>query len=119
MRLKTDITDIMNACIDGKLDKTEIIWDERQAVCVVIASGGYPGEYEKGKVIYGLEKTNDAIVFHAGTKFDGDKVVTNGGRVLGVCALAYNVAAAREIAYKNTEKISFDDAYYRKDIADK
>lgn len=119
MRLKTDITDIMNACIDGKLDQTEIIWDDKEAVCVVIASGGYPAEYEKGKVIYGLDKTDSAIVFHAGTKFDGDKIVTNGGRVLGVCALAYNVAEAREIAYKNAEKISFDDAYYRKDIAKK
>lgn len=119
MRLKTDLTDIMNACIDKKLDQTEIIWDDNEAVCVVMASGGYPGEYEKGKVICGLENADDAIVFHAGTKFDEGKIVTNGGRVLGVCALAYNVAEAREIAYKNVMKISFDNAYYRKDIANK
>jgi phosphoribosylamine--glycine ligase len=107
----------MNACIDKKLNETEIIWDGKEAVCVVIASGGYPGDYEKGKTIHGLDDIDGAIVFHAGTKFDNNNIVTNGGRVLGVCALAYNTEEARKIAYENVAKINFEKAYYRKDIA--
>jgi phosphoribosylamine--glycine ligase len=117
MRLNTDLTDIMNACIDKKLNEIDIEWDDRAAVCVVMASGGYPGSYEKGKAITGLNNVEKTTVFHAGTKLNDTCVVTNGGRVLGVCAAAESVHAARAAAYEDIEKISFEQMYYRKDIA--
>jgi phosphoribosylamine--glycine ligase len=117
MRLDTDLVDIMHACIDKKLSQTEICWDDRAAVCVVMASGGYPGDYEKGKVIKGLNCVQNTIVFHAGTKLNDEHIVTNGGRVLGVCAIAKSVIAARKEAYIDVEKISFEQVYYRRDIA--
>lgn len=117
MRLNTDLTDIMNACIDKKLNEIDIEWDDRAAVCVVMASGGYPGSYEKGKAITGLNNVEKTIVFHAGTKLSDTCVVTNGGRVLGVCAVAESVYAARTAAYEDIEKISFEQMYYRRDIA--
>lgn len=121
-RLKSDLLEAMLATCDGTLDKITLEWDERPAVCVVMASGGYPGDYEKGKVITGIdeaEKLGDVNVFHAGTAAKDGKVVSSGGRVLGVTALGKTIADAQKKAYQAVEKISFEKAYYRKDIADK
>jgi phosphoribosylamine--glycine ligase len=121
-RLKSDLFEAMLATCDGTLDKITLEWDSRPAVCVVMASGGYPDEYEKGKVITGLEeadKIDDVIVFHAGTAEKNGQIVTSGGRVLGVTGLGNNIAAAKAKAYEAVEKIKFEKAYYRKDIADK
>ena len=121
-RLKSDLLQVFLAVCDGTLNQVTIEWDQRPAVCVVMASGGYPGDYQKGKKIIGLQEAQqleDVIVFHAGTKdIDGD-IVTNGGRVLGVTALGQTIRDARERAYKAVDKIKFDGAYYRRDIADK
>ena len=121
-RLKSDLLQVLLAVCDGTLDRITLKWDKRPAVCVVMASGGYPGDYEKGKKISGLQeaqKIEDVIVFHAGTKeVDGD-IVTNGGRVLGVTALGDTVKEAKQRAYRAVDIIKFDDAYCRRDIADK
>jgi len=119
-RLKTDLVDILNAVIEGSLHKINIEWEDNAAVCVVIASGGYPGKYQKGEVISGLErlkKMKDIIAFHAGTKFQDGKIVTSGGRVLGLTAWDDTISKAKERAYEGVEKIYFEDMYYRKDIA--
>lgn len=122
MRLKSDLLEVCLAVCEGKLDEVTLEWDPRLAVCVVMASGGYPGKYEKGKKITGLEeaeKLEDVVVFHAGTaKRDGD-IVTSGGRVLGVTALGETIAEAQKRAYEAVDKIKFDGAYWRRDIADK
>lgn len=118
-RLKTDLVEIMNAVIDERLDEIEIEWADNAAVCVVMASGGYPVKYEKGYEITGVDEVNkadDMVVFHAGTKLENGKLLTNGGRVLGVTAVAQNLDAAIKRAYEGVEKISFKDAHYRKDI---
>ena len=107
-RMKNDIIDVMEACIDGKLSDVELEFEDNAAVCVVLASDGYPEKYDKGFEIKGLDTFKDKdgyYVFHAGTKFDGDKIVTNGGRVLGVVAKGENLKAARANAYKATEWI--------------
>ena len=119
-RLKTDLIDILNAVIEETLHKINIEWEDNAAVCVVVASGGYPEKYQKGKVIDGLErleKIKDIIAFHAGTKLQDDKVITSGGRVLGITAWAENITEAKKKAYEGMEKIYFEDMYYRKDIA--
>jgi phosphoribosylamine--glycine ligase len=119
-RLKTDLVDILNAVIEGSLHKINIEWKSNSAVCVVIASGGYPGKYQKGKPINGLErlkKMKDIIAFHAGTKFQDGKIVTLGGRVLGITAWDDTISKAKEKAYEGAEKIYFENMYYRKDIA--
>ena len=117
MRLETDLADIFNACIDGTLDQMEIRWSDRRAVCVVLASGGYPGSYEKGKVISGLDDVDDDIVvFHAGTALKDGQIVTSGGRVLGVTAVGATNDEARAKAFANVEKITFEGAQYRRDI---
>jgi phosphoribosylamine--glycine ligase len=122
MRLKSDLIEVCLAVCDGTLENVTLKWDPRPAVCVVMASGGYPGEYEKGKVITGIEdaeKIPNVKVFHAGTKeADGD-IVTSGGRVLGVTAIGDGIAKAQATAYEAVEKIKFDGAFYRRDIADK
>lgn len=118
-RMKNDIIDVMEACIDGKLSDVELEFEDNAAVCVVLASDGYPEKYDKGFEIKGLDtfKDKDAYyVFHAGTKFDGDKIVTNGGRVLGVVAKGEDLKAARANAYKATEWIDFANKYKRNDI---
>lgn len=117
MRLETDLVDIMEACNAQRLGEIKLDWSREAAVCVVMASGGYPAAYEKGKKITGLENTDDAVVFHAGTALKDDNIVTNGGRVLGITCRAENRQQARKCAYRNIEKISFEGAYYRKDIA--
>lgn len=118
-RMKNDIIDVMEACIDGKLSDVELEFEDNAAVCVVLASDGYPEKYDKGFEIKGLDTFKDKdgyYVFHAGTKFDGDKIVTNGGRVLGVVAKGEDLKAARENAYKATEWIDFANKYKRNDI---
>ena len=121
-RLKNDLVDLLEASIDGTLDQQELHWSDQSAVCVVIASGGYPGSYEKGKVITGIADA-DALqgvkVFHAGTKIDSKNIVNAGGRVLGVTALGQDLEAARNLAYEATAKIHFDGAFARSDIAAK
>ena len=122
IRLKSDLLEVCSAVCDGKLDQVTLEWDPRPAVCVVMASGGYPGDYEKGKPITGIdqaEQLGDVIVFHAGTTVKNDRFFTNGGRVLGVTALGNKIADAKEKAYQAVDKIKFDGAYYRRDIADK
>ncbi|MEK6673881.1 MAG: phosphoribosylamine--glycine ligase [Nitrospirota bacterium] len=121
-RLETDLVEISFGILDEKLSDLEIRWKPEVAVCVVLASKGYPGTYEKGKVITGLEKIrgeDDTFVFHAGTVFNDSKVVTSGGRVLGVTALGNDIREAKERAYKAIDKIHFDGMHYRKDIADR
>ncbi len=123
MRLKTDLVEIMLATIDRRLEEVESLeWDERPAVCVVMASEGYPGSYEKGLPISGLDKAakiEDVKVFHAGTKLDGESVVTTGGRVLGVTAIGSSVADAKRLAYTAVKEIRFPGGWCRKDISDK
>ena len=118
-RMKSDIVDVFEACIDGTLDKVELEFEDNAAVCVVLASDGYPLSYEKGFPIEGLEefqKHEGYYCFHAGTKFDGDKIVTNGGRVLGVTAKGKDLKEARANAYAATEWVSFANKYKRNDI---
>ena len=118
-RMKNDIIDVMEECIDGKLSEVELEFEDNAAVCVVLASDGYPEKYDKGFEIKGLDTFKDKdgyYVFHAGTKFDGDKIVTNGGRVLGVVAKGEDLKAARANAYKATEWIDFANKYKRNDI---
>ncbi len=122
MRLKSDLLEVCLAVCEGKLDQVTLEWDRRPAVCVVMASGGYPGAYEKGKRITGVEEAEqlkDVVVFHAGTRSQDGDLVTNGGRVLGVTALGEQIADAKARAYKAVDKIKFDGAYCRGDIADK
>ncbi|MDO9289836.1 MAG: phosphoribosylamine--glycine ligase [Thermodesulfovibrionales bacterium] len=121
-RLKTDLTDIALAIADERLSGINLEWKPEVSVCVVAASKGYPGAYEKGKVIKGLDdagKMDDVVVFHAGTSFNKNKIVTAGGRVLGVTALGKDIKDAKEKAYKAIEKIHFSGMHYRKDIADR
>ena len=118
-RMKNDIGDVMNACIDGKLEDIDLQFEDNAAVCVVLASEGYPEHYEKGKVITGFENFEGRegyYVFHAGTKFEGDQIVTNGGRVLGVTAKGADLKEARKNAYAATEWITFENKYMRNDI---
>ncbi|MCA9195895.1 MAG: phosphoribosylamine--glycine ligase [Planctomycetales bacterium] len=124
MRLKTDLMDIIEATVDGRLDEIgSLEWDPRPSVCVVMASEGYPGSYEKGHVIRGLREAAampDVKVFHAGTKRDSDgRIVTAGGRVLGVTAMGDSISAAKLQAYKAVRCIRWDGAWCRKDISDK
>jgi len=118
-RMKSDIVDVFEACIDGTLDQIELEFEDNAAVCVVLASDGYPLSYEKGFPIEGLDefqKHEGYYCFHAGTKFDGDKIVTNGGRVLGVTAKGKDLKEARANAYAATEWVSFANKYKRNDI---
>ncbi|MFC1703293.1 phosphoribosylamine--glycine ligase [Candidatus Omnitrophota bacterium] len=118
-RLQSDLVEVILASIDGNLDNVTLEWDKRACVCVVMASGGYPGSYEKGKVITGLDqakKIDDVIVFHAGTQRQNDTVVTSGGRVLGVTGLGNGIKEAIDATYQAVEKINFEKRHYRKDI---
>ena len=118
-RLKSDLLPLLEATVEGTLAASAPEWDERAAVCVILASGGYPGSYEKGKPISGLESAGelgDVVVFHAGTKAQGGQILTNGGRVLGVTALGQNLAGARSLAYQAADGISFDGIQRRNDI---
>ena len=117
--LDSDLAAIMCACADGTLADVPIRWKDGAAVCVVLASGGYPGHYDKGQEIHGLADAEamGALVFHAGTAMKDGKLVTNGGRVLGVVGRGADISSAVDAAYSAATKISFKDAYYRKDIA--
>ncbi len=123
MRLKTDLLDVVNATVDGKLEEMDgLEWDSRPSVCVVMASEGYPGKYENGKIITGIDEANaleDVKVFHAGTKLLSGDVVSNGGRVLGVTALGDTIPEAKLRAYQGVRKIRWEGAWCRKDISDK
>ena len=122
MRLKSDLLEACLAVCEQKLDEVTLEWDSRPAVCVVMASGGYPGDYEKGKVITGIseaEQLKDVVVFHAGTAMKDGSLVTAGGRVLGVTAVGGTIADAKKQAYEAVSRISFEGARYRRDIADK
>lgn len=123
MRLKTDILDVFMAVVENRLKEIKLEWDKRSAVCVVMASEGYPGDYEKGKAITGLDdvkNVKDVFVFHAGTALkDGKLVVTNGGRVFGVTALGTGIKRAIKNAYTAVEKIEWDGVHYRTDIGAK
>jgi len=118
-RMKNDIMDVIDACIDGTLDKVDLQFEDNAAVCVVLASEGYPVAYEKGKVITGLENFDgkeDYYCFHAGTKEKDGQIVTNGGRVLGVTAIGADLKEARAKAYEATKWVDFDNKYMRSDI---
>ena len=119
MRIKSDLVPVLLATAEGTLDRVDIEWDDRSAVCVVMASGGYPGSYKKGKVIEGLDaaaKLDDVVVFHAGTKESDGKILTNGGRVLGVTALGKDFREARNKAYEAADMIRWDGVQFRRDI---
>ena len=118
-RMKNDIIDVVEACIDGTLDQIDLQFEDNAAVCVVLASDGYPVKYDKGLPISGLEEFDrheGYYCFHAGTKFNGDQIVTNGGRVLGVTAKGKDLKEARANAYAATEWVKFDNKYMRHDI---
>jgi phosphoribosylamine--glycine ligase len=120
--LKTDLLDILEASVDGKLSDIKIEWQPGFACCIVLASGGYPGSYEKGKVISGIEeaeKSQDVVVFHAGTKVADGKILTNGGRVLGITATGTTLREALNKAYNAVKLISFEGMQYRSDIGAK
>jgi phosphoribosylamine--glycine ligase len=117
-RLKSDLLTIMEKCIDGNLEESDLKWKAEKSVTVILASGGYPESYEKGKEITGIDSVDeDIIVFHGGTRLSGEKILTDGGRVLAVTALGKDLDEAREKVYKNIPNINFEKMQYRKDIA--
>ncbi|HEX7338937.1 MAG TPA: phosphoribosylamine--glycine ligase [Rhodanobacteraceae bacterium] len=117
LRLRSDLVELIDAALDGRLDEVQAQWDPRPSLGVVIASGGYPGKVQKGLPITGLDEVEGAKVFHAGTRRDdAGRVVTDGGRVLCVCALGDDLAQARDKAYAAARGIHFDGAFYRRDI---
>lgn len=118
-RLKTDLLEIFEACVDGTLDKINVEWEDNGTACVVLASGGYPESYQKGYEITGLEdakKAHNILVFHAGTALKDGKFVTNGGRVLGITGIGKDLDEAIKIAYEGVKLVDFKDKHYRKDI---
>jgi phosphoribosylamine--glycine ligase len=115
-RLKSDLVELFKAVADDKLDEVTLEIDERSATTIMVVSGGYPKDYEKGKVILGIEKVADSIVFHAGTKLENGQVVSNGGRVLAVTSFGENFQVAIKKSYQNIDKLHFDKMYFRKDI---
>ncbi len=122
MRLESDLFELLKATAEGKLKDVEVTWKDETSICIVLASKGYPGPYEKGTVIKGLDSCkgrDDAVIFHAGTKFKKGDVVTSGGRVLGVTALGKDIESAKDNVYKALEKVHFDGMQYRTDIGDK
>jgi len=122
MRLESDLFELLKATAEGRLADVKVTWKEDAAVCVVLSSRGYPGRYDKGDVITGLDEfkgRDDVVIFHAGTKLKGRNIVTSGGRVLGVTALGNDIVTAKRNAYKAIDKISYNGMHYRKDIADK
>jgi phosphoribosylamine--glycine ligase len=116
-RLETDLADIFLATVNGRLDQIDIRWSDRAAVCVILASEGYPGPYRKGLPIEGLDRVEDSLVFHAGTAEQNGTIVTNGGRVLGVTGLGATIAEARDKAYADVDRIAFAGKHFRTDIA--
>ena len=122
VRMKSDIVPVLQACARGDLTGAELEWHDKAAVCVVMASGGYPGPYEKGHEISGLQEAadlEDVVVFHAGTRFENDAIVNSGGRVLGVTGLGPTVAAAIDKAYQAVDCIAWPEVHFRRDIGQK
>ena len=116
LRIKSDFVDLLEGAATGTLGEKEIEFDERAAVTVMLVSGGYPGKYDSGKIITGIEDVKDSIVFHAGTKLEDGKVVTAGGRVVSVSSYGKNMKDALSTSYKNAQIVQFDKKYYRKDL---
>ena len=116
LRIKSDLVDLLEGVATESLDKKNLEIDNRYATTVMLVSGGYPGDYEKGKVISGLDSVSDSIVFHAGTIEDKNTITTNGGRVLAVSSYGNSKEEALNKSFANAEKICFDGKYYRKDI---
>jgi phosphoribosylamine---glycine ligase len=116
MRIQSDLVDLFEGVASGTLDKKELVIDSRTAVTVMVVAGGYPGNYEKGNVIHNLDAVEGSVVFHAGTRLQGETVLSNGGRVLAVSSLANSMEEALALSYKNTGRISFDKMYYRTDL---
>jgi len=119
--IEGDFLQLLYSASIGKIDKNSVHFSNASAVCVVAASAGYPDSYKKGFEISGLNQDDDILIFHAGTKKEGEKILTNGGRVLGVTAVSKdgNLKQAQKIAYQSIQKIYFEGIYYRKDIAEK
>lgn len=115
-RIKSDFVDLLEGAATGTLKDKNIETDEHTSATVMLVSGGYPGNYEKGKIITGLDNVSESLVFHAGTKMDGNRIVTDGGRVLAVSSLGGGMKEALEMSYLNAEKINFDNKYLRKDL---
>ena len=120
--LQTDLLDVIEACVEGRLAQVDVRWHDAYAACVVLASGGYPERYEKGKAIMGLEDAaglDNVLIFHAGTRREGERVTTNGGRAVGVTATGPTLASALKRAYAGVERVQFDGMQYRRDIGAK
>ncbi|MBL4708102.1 MAG: phosphoribosylamine--glycine ligase [Flavobacteriales bacterium] len=115
-RIKSDLVEHLEACSEGRMNETEVVFEENAATTVMLVAEGYPEAYEKGKEMTGFDLTSDCILFHAGTKQDKDKVLTNGGRILAVSAVGENFKDALSKTFRNAEKINYDGKYYRKDI---
>jgi phosphoribosylamine--glycine ligase len=120
--LQTDLLDVIEACMDGRLTQVGVRWQDASAACIVLASGGYPDHYDKGKTVVGIEEAagmDHVLVFHAGTRREGQLVVTSGGRVLGVAAVGPTLASTLHRAYTAVEHVSFEGMHYRRDIGAK
>lgn len=115
-RIKSDLVDLLNGVAKGTLATINLEIDSRYCTTVMLVSGGYPGNYQKGKTITGLDNVNGSLLFHAGTKTDGNSVTTNGGRVIAVSSYGETKSEALHLSYKNASVIEFDGKYYRKDI---
>jgi phosphoribosylamine--glycine ligase len=115
-RIKTDFIEILKATAENRLKDLKVEFDDRTVTTVMMVSGGYPGSYEKGKVITGLDRVDESMVFHAGTRSENGEVLTDGGRVLAVSSFGDNMKEALEKSYSNAEKIEFEGKYYRRDI---
>ncbi len=118
-RMKTDILEVILACTNGKLSETDIQFDDEVRCTVVLASGGYPESYEKGKEITGIDKVENAIVFHAGTREENGRILSNGGRVLNIVGSGHDLQSAIDNTYAEVKKVHFDKAYFRSDIGAK
>lgn len=115
-RMETSLLEVMEAVIEGELKRVNVVWSDKQAVCVILASGGYPVKYEKGKEITGIEKVEDVTIFQAGTRKENGKLITSGGRVLGIVALDKEIEKAKRKVHRAAEIIQFEGKHYRKDI---
>jgi phosphoribosylamine--glycine ligase len=116
LRIKSDFVDLLVGAATGTLEEKSVEIDSRSAAAVMLVAGGYPGNYEKGKMITGFEKVKNSIVFHAGTKTDNNNIVTAGGRVIAISSYGTNMKNALESSYENAKLIQFDNKYYRKDL---